>query len=110
MSDIANTTPTQSRRTEILLLIRDKQTRNCRTGESTNRTREHRTNGNTGHITTTTGRDLRQDTDLVTQGADVSESTERVGGDQPRAIGEVGVCFLVLEGVVGDEFVLAIQC
>lgn len=73
---------TQSSCTEILLLIRNKQTRNRRTGKSTNRTREHRTNSHTGHITTTTGRDLRQDTDLVTQGADVGEAAERVGGDQ----------------------------
>jgi hypothetical protein len=71
----------RSSRGEILLLIRDKQTRNRRARESTNRTREHRANSNTGHISTTTGRDLGQDTDLVTQGADVGESTERVSGD-----------------------------
>jgi hypothetical protein len=73
-------------RAEELLLIRDEQTRNRRARESTNRTREHRADGNPGHITTTAGRDLGQYTDLVTQRADVGESTEGVGGDQARAI------------------------
>ena len=76
----------QLRRAKELLLIRDEQTRNRRTGKSTNRTSEHRADCNPGYITTATGRDLRQYTDLVTQRADVGESTEGVGGDQARAI------------------------
>lgn len=93
-------------RTEILLLIRDEETRNRRTRECTNRTREHSRDSDPRHITTTARRDLRQDTDLVTQRADVGKTTEGIGDNQARAVGEVSVGLCVLEGIVGDEFVL----
>ena len=43
---------------------------------------------------------------MVTEGADISESTERVCNYEARAVGEVLVLGGVLEGIIGDKFVL----
>lgn len=101
---------TSRTRTKILLLIRNKQPSNRRTGKCTNSTREHGTDRHPRDVCTATRRDLRKHTDLVTQGADVGEAAEGVGGDEARAVGEVVVGWVCLEGVVGDEFVLLWRC
>lgn len=95
-----------ARRCNKLPLIRNQQPRDGGTGQSTQRPRNHGADGHAGHISTTTGRDLRKDTNLVAQGADVGKSAQSVGRDEPGADGEVGEFLVVLEAVVGDEFIL----
>lgn len=93
-------------RREVRLLVRNKQSSNSGTGEGTKSAREHSTDRNSRDIPTTPGRNLRQDTDLLTQGADIGETAESIGNDETRTVGEVLVGSLVLKGVVCDELVL----
>lgn len=92
-----------------MLLIRNQQPRNSSTGKRTNRPGDHSTERDAGNITGSAGCNLRQNTDLVTQGADVGETTERVGGDEARTGGEISEVVIFLEARVGDEFILDID-
>lgn len=90
----------------ILRLIRNQQPCNRRARQRTNRPRQHRTHGHPRDIAGPRWRQLRQHPDLVTQRADIREAAEGVGSDHARARGEVRVGGVVLQGVVGDEFIL----
>ena len=99
-----NNSDTNLRR--ILRLIGNQQPSNTSTRQRTNRPRQHRTHCHPRDIAGPRRRQLRQHTDLVSQRADVGEAAEGVGGDDARARREGCVGGVVLEGVVGDEFIL----
>lgn len=68
-------------------------------------TGKQRTDGDAGNITRAAGRELRKHTDLVTQRTDVTETAERVGGNEAGTVGE-----RLVQGVggkirVGDKLV-----
>lgn len=94
------------RRRRELLLVRDQQPRDRGAGEGAEGAREHGADCDARDVAGAAGRQLGEHTDLVSEGADVGEPAERVGGDQLGSGGEVLVFGAVLEGVIGDELVL----
>jgi len=85
---------------EIGELIGDDKTGDTGGGESGQDTRDEGRNSKTGNITTSRGGKLAENTNLDTEGADVAESTEGVGGDELRAGREA---VELGGGVVGGE-------
>ena len=103
--------PTLTRRRErsIRRLIRNQQAGNTRTGKRAQDTRNQRRQSQPRDIARPPRRDLRQDADLGSQGANVPETAQCVGCDQAgaRREGEVGVFGVwALKGRVGYEFIL----
>jgi len=69
-------------------------------GEGGQNTRDEGRDGKTGNITSSRGGKLAENTDLDTQGTDVAETAESVGGDELRTGGKAVV---LGGGVVGGE-------
>ena len=72
-------------------LGRNDQTGNRRGSQSRKDTRNERRESQTGNITTTGGSELAENTDLDTQGTNVSETAARVSRDKLGSSGEVGI-------------------
>ena len=90
----------------------DDKTSDTGRGESGENTRDESRDSKLGNITTARGGELAEDTDLDTEGADVAEAAEGVGGDELGAGGEA-VEFVVLGGGVceeGEGLVLVLEC
>lgn len=94
------------RRRRISLLVHNQHPRKRRTRKRTQRPCDHGTKSHPCNITATTRGNLRKDTDLVTQRAEIGEAAEGVCGDQTGARGEVRIVRVCLEGGVGNKFVL----
>ena len=75
----------------------DDKTSNTGRGEGGQNTRDEGRNGKTRNVTSSRGGKLAENTDLNTQGTDVAETAESVGGDELGAGGEA----VVLGGGVG---------
>lgn len=91
-------------------LIGDDKTSDTGGGEGGQDTRDESRDGKTGNVTTSRGSELAENTDLDTEGADVAETAESVGGDELRAGGEaVELGGLVGGGEGGESIVLVLE-
>ena len=73
--------------------ILNQHTRNRRASQSRNDARDQCRKRNLGDSTTSAGSKLGEHTDLNTDGADVAETANGVGGDETGATGEGSVIF-----------------
>jgi hypothetical protein len=89
----------------------DDETSDTGRGESSQDTGDQSRDGKTGNVTTTSGGELAENTNLDTQRTDVAETAEGVGGDELGAGGEAVVLRGgIVGGEVGEGVVLVLFC
>lgn len=103
---IASIYPSQAPALHKAGLILDDQTRNTRRTERTQDTRNQSTQRKSGDIARSPGSDLRQDTNLRAQGAQIPKAAQAIRRDELGSGREGGVHGVGTEIVICHKFVL----